>query len=477
MATHFPMPRRTSRRSDIVALILILIASLLFLSPLPAAADPPARLLNIGWTTQDRAIKIVAHLDRPVRVRTNTSGGRLLIDLWPVVDPAPRAIAVNTGGVGIVRQEPLGRGIARLSISLRGATRYKLFARTDPHKLAVVILPPWQATTPLPPSVAYQKTRVRTGAGWTQVHAVTVDLEDPQIELRPVLGSGVVSGHEATGAAATRHDAIAAINGGFFTKKTGQPLGLVVIDGRLLSTPLARRSVFAITTEGRPFIQAFTFRGMVETDTGGRVPISAVNRPPRWGGLAVYTPEYGPLTPPHALHAVVREGYIVAFPAGRVAIPLDGYVLSATASEVHLIRERLGVQQRVRLDLAISPGSIVHALGGGPRLVRDGEISVPSDWEWFGGSFSLRRTSRSAVGITKAGKVLLVAVEGGNRRNTGMHLVELAGLMRALGAVHAMNLDGGSSSTLVVGGQVVNRAERAQRGVASMLVVVRKPTE
>lgn len=276
MATHFPMPRRTSRRSDIVALILILIASLLFLSPLPAAADPPARLLNIGWTTQDRAIKIVAHLDRPVRVRTNTSGGRLLIDLWPVVDPAPRAIAVNTGGVGIVRQEPLGRGIARLSISLRGATRYKLFARTDPHKLAVVILPPWQATTPLPPSVAYQKTRVRTGAGWTQVHAVTVDLEDPQIELRPVLGSGVVSGHEATGAAATRHDAIAAINGGFFTKKTGQPLGLVVIDGRLLSTPLARRSVFAITTEGRPFIQAFTFRGMVETDTGGRVGKSVV---------------------------------------------------------------------------------------------------------------------------------------------------------------------------------------------------------
>jgi len=58
-----------------------------------------------------------------------------------------------------------------------------------------------------------------------------------------------------------------------------------------------------------------------------------------------------------------------------------------------------------------------------------------------------------------------------------MNLFELARLMRDLGAVQAMNLDGGGSSTLVVGGRVVNRAEGAQRGVASMLLVVRKPTE
>lgn len=462
-----------------MALILAFLAILFLLPAGPAGGQPrgddPARLLDIGWTLQMSAVKIVVHLDRPVRFRTVNAPDRLLVDLWPVQADRLRVVPVRTGVVGDVWQETLDARIVRMSIGLRRAARYKFFTRAEPYKLAVILVPVWQATTPLPASVAYRKLRVETGRGSTAVHAVTVDLGDPRIELRPVLASGVIPGHEPTGAAATRHDAIAAINGGFFTVPTGQPLGMVVIDGKLLSTPLPRRSVFAITTQGRPVIQPFEFRGRLETDTGRRAPISAVNRPPRSGGVAVYTPEYGPLTPAHRLSAVVRDGYVVGFASGRVPIPADGYVLSTAAWETHYLTETLQRQQRLRLDLAVTPGSIVHALGGGPRLVKDGEVFVPYEWEWFPRSLVMRRTSRSAVGITAAGKVVLVTVEGRNRENTGMNLYELARFMQALGAVQAMNLDGGGSSTLVVGGQVVNRAEREQRGVASMLVVVRRP--
>ncbi|MGH2628126.1 MAG: hypothetical protein ACRDHY_15920, partial [Anaerolineales bacterium] len=254
-----------------------------------APAAPPARVLDLGWTTQDHAIKVVAHLDRAVRFRATASSDRLVVDLWPVGEAETRELTVNAGGVGVVRQQPLEGGIARLSISLQGATRYKVFSRSDPHKLAVVILPPWRATVPLPSSLAYRRLRVRTGRGWTNAHAVLVDLTDPRISLRPALSGATFAGSEPTAAVATRHDAFAAINGGFFARNTGQPLGLVVIDGRLLSTPIERRAVFAITTEGRPIIQSFTFRGSVESDVGARIPVSAVNRPPRWGGLAVYT--------------------------------------------------------------------------------------------------------------------------------------------------------------------------------------------
>ena len=455
--------------------LLLLLAVLLL--PLPSAAgETGARLLDLGWTTQDGAIKIVAHTDKPIRFRATTASGRLIVDLWPIADPEEREFAVNAGGVGTVHQSTIERGIARLSISVRGATRYKLFTRSDPYKLAVILLPPWRAMVPLPPSIAYRTARARAGRGWTDIHVLLVDLADPQITLRPVLGSGAIPGYEPTAAAATRYDALAAINGGFFAVRTGYPLGLVVIDGKLLSTPTGRRSVFAITADGTPVIQSFTFRGTVETDTGRQIPISAVNRPPRQGGLAVYTPEYGPLTPSHRFNAVVRDGAVAGFPAGRVEIPADGYVVSAASGEGRLITEPLVLNQRVRLSLAISPGRIVHALGGGPRLVRDGEVSVPFRWESFGPAFSRRRTSRSAVGITVTGKVLLVTVEK-SKRNAGMNLLELARLMRDLGAVQAMNLDGGGSSTLVVGGRVVNRAEGAQRGVASMLLVVRKPAE
>ena len=457
-----------------ISLLLVL----LLLLPVPARpAEPSARLLNLGWTTQDGAVKIVAHLDRPIRYRATTSAGRLIVDLWPVAAPFAQEITVNAGGVGTVRQLPMEREITRLSVGLRSASRYKVYTRAHPFKIAVVILPAWRAMVPLPPSVAYTARRVQTGRGWTDAHIVQVDLADPQITLRPVLGGGAIPGNEPTGAAATRNDALVAINGGFFTVRTGQPLGMVMIDGKLLSTPIGRRAVFAISAEGRPLIQAFTFRGSVETDSGRRIPVSAVNRPPRRGGVAVYTPEYGPLTPPQRIHAVVRDGTVTEFRTGRVPIPADGYVLAAAAGEGGLIEERLVRGQRVRLNLAISPSAIVHALGGGPRLVRAGAISVPFRWEQFGPSFSTTRTSRSAVGITAAGKVLLVTVERSPRRSAGMNLFELARLLQNLGAVEAMNLDGGSSATLVVGGRVVNRAESAQRGVASMLLVVRRPAD
>ncbi|MDQ7850858.1 MAG: phosphodiester glycosidase family protein [Armatimonadota bacterium] len=467
--------RRIRDRSSIVPRFLIALI-LLLLPPRPAAAQPDARLLDLGWTTQDGAVKIVAHLDRPIRFRATTAGSRLLVDLWPIADLVPRELTVNTGGVGVVRQVAVARGIARLSIGLRGATRYKLFTRNAPYKLAVIVLPPWRAAVPLPPSVAYRAMRVPTARGWSAVHVVQVDLADPQIALRPVLGSGVIPGNEPTAAASTRYDALAAINGGFFSVRTGHPLGLLVIDGKLLSAPTGRRSVFALTSEGRPVIQPFTFRGTVETGTGRTIPVLAVNRPPRQGGLAVYTPEYGPLTEWHRYAVVVQDGVVVGFATGRVPIPQDGYVLSAAEGQGPLLTRTLTANQPVRLNLVIQPGKVVHALGGGPRLVRDGQVHVPFRWEAFSAAFARRRTSRSAVGITAAGKVLLVTVEK-SARSRGMTLVELAGLLRDLGAVQAMNLDGGGSSTLVVGGRVVNRPERTQRSVGSMLLVVRRPAD
>src|SRR3989304_3353047 len=156
-AQVFPPLPSDLRRSGIGPRILIVLMFLLLL-PLPSAtAEPGARLLALGWTTQDGAVKIVVHLDRPVRFRAPPGGGGWMVALWPIVDPDPRELAVNGGGVGTVRQVTVERGIARLSISLRGATRYKLFTRSDPYKLAVVVLPPWRGPPPRPRRGAHPK--------------------------------------------------------------------------------------------------------------------------------------------------------------------------------------------------------------------------------------------------------------------------------------------------------------------------------
>jgi hypothetical protein len=192
-------------------------------------------------------------------------------------------------------------------------------------------------------------------------------------------------------------------------------------------------------------------------------------------GAALYTPEFGPLTLSQGLVAVVRDDRIVAFSSGRPMIPPDGYALAVPQSRRGLL---LGFRrgQPVKLELALAPAGIQQAVQGGPELVRDGRVYIPYAWEGFGGGFTFIRTARSAIGITKTRKIVMVSVDRRTRKNSGMNLPELASLMRSLGAQHAMNLDGGGSTTLVVGGRVVTALPaRGERSVSSMLVALDRP--
>ncbi|MFH1683810.1 MAG: phosphodiester glycosidase family protein, partial [Candidatus Margulisiibacteriota bacterium] len=86
------------------------------------------------------------------------------------------------------------------------------------------------------------------------------------------------------------------------------------------------------------------------------------------------------------------------------------------------------------------------------------------------------------VGITKQGELLLVTVDGplrGSKKTSkdsiGVTLEELSALMLSLGAYEAMNLDGGSSSTMVIDQRVVNKpAGGYQRSVSNAIVVTPK---
>ena len=78
--------------------------------------------------------------------------------------------------------------------------------------------------------------------------------------------------------------------------------------------------------------------------------------------------------------------------------------------------------------------------------------------------------------MTAGRKLLLVAVDGRQPGySVGMTLEELAHFFLKLGAVDAMNLDGGGSTTMVIGGEVVNSpSDGRERPVGSALLVCRR---
>jgi exopolysaccharide biosynthesis protein len=101
-------------------------------------------------------------------------------------------------------------------------------------------------------------------------------------------------------------------------------------------------------------------------------------------------------------------------------------------------------------------------VSGGPRLVKNGRISIATKAEGFDrpglyGRFVAARNPRTLAGVKADGTLLLVTVDGRRPGRAGMSLPEAARLMRSLGALDALNLDGGGSTAMIVRGRVVNR--------------------
>ena len=105
---------------------------------------------------------------------------------------------------------------------------------------------------------------------------------------------------------------------------------------------------------------------------------------------------------------------------------------------------------------------VVHGLSAGPMLVRSGKIAVTRRQEVL---FPHRddRAPRTAIGLDGSTLYLLV-VDGRSKTSRGASLEHCARMLSAWGAKDALNLGGGSASTLVVNGKLVNRpAGRARQ--------------
>ena len=107
----------------------------------------------------------------------------------------------------------------------------------------------------------------------------------------------------------------------------------------------------------------------------------------------------------------------------------------------------------------------VQVFSFGPGLVENGEIIVDASDEV---DRAMASNPRTAIGIIEEGHYVLVVSDGRSGESEGLSLYELASFLQQLGVQTAYNLDGGGSSTLVFGGEVLN--EPSGRGGAERAV-------
>lgn len=119
--------------------------------------------------------------------------------------------------------------------------------------------------------------------------------------------------------------------------------------------------------------------------------------------------------------------------------------------------------------------NMVSAVGGSPVLIKDGEITITDEEELISVNNGSNR-ARSAIGYSKEGIAVLLAVEGGGGgKGVGMSLPNLAAFMKDMGCYAALNLDGGGSSYMVVNGQETIKASgNTERSVTSTIILKKK---
>lgn len=307
--------------------------------------------------------------------------------------------------------------------------------------------------------------------------------------------------------------AIAAVNAGFFVLDPaagapGDPAGVGVYGGRLLSEAVNGRPSFAFSTDGHARVTRNSWHGSVSS--GHRsLPLDGLNRVPglirNCGGtgdsptdrplhdttctdpdeLVAFTSDYGAATPagPGVEAVLDAHGRVtdVRSPRGGPLNPGSRSV-QATGALVDDLTALARPGRRLTISSHLTGPRADYVINGGPELVRNGRQHAtpnrdgmvrPGDPSFYYG-WVTKRNPRTIAGVDGRGRILLATVDGRATSSLGLSIAEAAALAQALGMRDAINLDGGGSTTMVVGDEVVNSPSDAagERPVGDAILVL-----
>lgn len=275
------------------------------------------------------------------------------------------------------------------------------------------------------------------------------------LAVEPAIASETLASRNKISNIAGRDNAIVAINGGYFKPQTGVPLGTLMINKKVYTGPIYDRVAMGIFDNGFEMARV-QLKANVVTNKGG-LKIDNINQPRMLStNTIVYTPDWGEYSPPspkYGKQLVISGGKLVKTSYGRSQIPKDGFVIVGPQKSLDTIANA----RKFKLDIKINPEwkDVNHIISGGPYLVKNGDIYVDMTAQKLASIGG--RNPRTAIGYTKDNSLIMLTADGREGASIGLTLVELANLMKELGCVNAMNLDGGGSTVMYVKGKIVNK--------------------
>lgn len=350
------------------------------------------------------------------------------------------------------------------------------------------------------------------------LYVAEMDRSHTDLHFEAAIAKDQILGKETVRSVANRRSqrgdrrVLVAINGGFGVlgdmKGYGGALeNLHIQAGELMTQPASdKEACFGVTSDGDFLIGPVEMEATVTVGTYNFL-LECINQRFLDGCQSIlYTPRMGNSTHTNrkrAYEIVLTElrlpiigSYESKFTVNRFGrggnnlIPENGAVISFRSRIDKRLETELNEQKQGKIEIGLKPAiwnDVTQAIGGRIRLVENGQVNqiiekrhraeknhTPGKRQR---DLVLSYEPRTALGYNEARLILVVADGRRTGYSTGLSLYRLASLLIELGVTEAINLDGGSSSTFVVDGKVINRpsGQRERDVLNAVFITVDKP--
>lgn len=328
---------------------------------------------------------------------------------------------------------------------------------------------PRNEITNVAPGLTLQSVETMAPTGPLRFWIVKADRKLMNLGLEVADPTNVVKKRSVRNLAA-QSNSLVAINGGFFAYG-GAAVGAVKVNGEWQRLPWRNRTSMgwsdsaALIAPLKGELQIDLRRGN-QSLARGEAALNGFNLPGQRtaivNGFALLSPRFKPI---YTLQngetaATIQSGKVGTFYANGAQILLGAqdYLLVARGTMAPLLTASENAPDNLRGKVQSTPDvwdKYPTIVGAGPRLIANGQVQTNEREEEFLPDV-IARGPRSAVGWDKDKNWLFLVADGRQAASVGLTIPEMAILFAQMGAVEAMNLDGGSSTQLIIHGELVN---------------------
>lgn len=438
-----------------------------------AAVADAAPIDKLRTSVSPARVRIVLDSREPIKYKLDKDGLELTIDL-PQSKVAPQESKIKDVAVKSIKLQAKGRESGRLVVKLKKDCQYKVYQLQGPNRLVLDIfrISIVKQSRSLADGVTY--TYLQDELNGRQIQAYLVEVKpDSAYELRPFSAAGIYNGRGSLSRQAQSRNLLAAINSSYFDTD-GWVIGSTKDKGRFVSVDGQPRSGFASKAGAAgQVVPDIAYSGRLRLPNGIYLDIKGMNRVRIADDLVLYNEYYAPTTKTNAFGREIKlrgNKVIAVGTAGNMSIEPGTYVISghgASAAALSSVRvgDRLILMESLGNDAADAAETVVS---GGPLLLKGGQVNVRAAEENIAADIARGKAPRTAVGVKRDGTLQLLVVDGRSNNSAGVTLAELAQYFLRLGAVEAVNFDGGGSSEMVIKGQIVNKPSDGRERLVSM---------